>query len=50
MPEVAEARGAEQRIGDRVADDVGIGVTGKTGSIGDRHAAENQRSGLRRTR
>ncbi len=42
-PEVAQGGRPEQRVGDRVEDDVAVGVTGKPGRAGDLDAAEAQR-------
>ena len=47
MPaDVAEAGGAEHRVGDRVADHVGVGVAERAALGRDRHAAEHQRPAL----
>ena len=46
--DVAQARGAENRVGHRVADDVGIGVAERAAVRRDRHAAEHERPSLRR--
>jgi hypothetical protein len=42
--EVAERRGAEQRVGDGVGADVGVGVPGEPGAVGQVDAAEHQRA------
>ena len=45
MPaDVAGRRRAEDRLGDRVAQRVGVGVTDQPALEGNRHAAENQRT------
>ena len=44
--DVAEVRGAEDRVDERVRDDVAVGVAGQTARILDRHAAEHERHAL----
>ena len=43
LADVAEPGGAEQRVGDRMEDDVGIAVAGQAAVVGDGDAAHNDR-------
>ena len=48
MPaDVAEIYRAEHGIGQRMGHGIGIGVTGKSARVRDRHAAENQGAAAR---
>ena len=44
LADVAEPGRAEQRVGDRVEDDVGIAVAGESARVGNRDAAEHHRA------
>ena len=46
LADVAERGGAEQGVGDRVEDDVGVGVAGQAALVVDPDAAEDQRAAL----
>ena len=46
VSDVAEARGAEHGIGDRVADDIGVRVAERTAGRWDRDAAEHERAAV----
>ena len=41
LADVAETGGAQQGIGDRMEDDVGVAVAGEARGVGDRDAAEH---------
>jgi pimeloyl-ACP methyl ester carboxylesterase len=42
LADVAQPGRAEQRVGDRVGEDVGVGVAGEAGLVRDLHAAEDE--------
>ena len=44
LADIAEAGGAEERIGDRVGDRVGVAVAVQSALAGKRHAAEHERA------
>ena len=44
LADVAEAGRAEQRVGDRVGDDVGVAVAGEAGAAVEGDAAEHERA------
>ena len=49
LTDVAERGGAEERVGDRVQDDVGIAVAGEATRVRDRDAAKHQRPFARKS-
>jgi hypothetical protein len=43
IADIAEAGGAQERIGDGVQHDVGVGMAGEPARMVDTHAAQNER-------